>query len=49
MTVYTYTLSSGNMVAVYREVTAGQAIIAAVLLLLLILEIAGLVRRYTSA
>ena len=48
-TVFTFTLSTGDVVAVYREITAGQAIIATILLCLLILEIFSLVRRYTSA
>lgn len=45
-TVFTYTLSSGNMIAIYREVTAGEAIITIILMGLLILEIADLVRKY---
>jgi hypothetical protein len=45
-TVFTYTLSSGNVIAIYREVTAGEAIITIILMGLLILEIADLVRKH---
>lgn len=48
-TVYTFTLSTGDMVAVYREMTAGQVFIAIVLMGLLILELVGLVRRFIRA
>lgn len=44
--VFTYALSTGNVVAIYRQVSAGEAIITIVLLALLVLEIADLVREH---
>jgi hypothetical protein len=44
--VYTFTLSTGDVVAIYRSVSAGEVVIAIGLLLLLILAIVDLVRTY---
>lgn len=44
--VYTFTLSSGHVLAVYRQISAGEAIITIVLLAWLGLELANLVREY---
>jgi len=44
--VFTTTLSSGDVFAIYSRITAGQAAIGALLLCLLILEVLDLVRRH---
>jgi len=42
----TSTLSSGNTMVIYRQVTAGQALITVILLVLLVVELINLVQRY---
>jgi len=46
MGVFTTTLSSGDIFAIFPRVTAGQVAIGALLLCLLILELLDLVHRH---
>ena len=44
--VFTYTLSTGNVMAIYRQVSAGEAVIVIILMVWLMLEVADLVREH---